>query len=158
MIAPQIVSGTFRVNMFKGIDRLYGSHQEELACQFVQAVRQDWTNMLACLPVSNHNHDILDTHTETLRKIYFKVYKWNSSVKAHCISLDFHPRVALPHALFEEETMNSRTHGDRKPRKIICTVGFGLFSSVAVGKRESTKYVCQKRAVVLSELYFLQNS
>jgi hypothetical protein len=144
--------------MFKGVDRLYGNRQEELASHFVHAVRRDWTNVLGCLPQSNNDGSVLEKHLVELKDIYFKAYEWNGRVKSDCISLDFHPRIFRPQQKFDGEAMNGRIKGNKKPKTVICTVGFGLFSSVSVGKGRSQKSVCQKKAVVLSEIYFLQNN
>jgi hypothetical protein len=158
MIEPQIVFGAFRANMFKGIDHLYGNRQEELASHFVHAVRHDWTKVLGCLPQSNNEGSILEKHLVELKDIYLKAYEWNGRVKLDCISLDFHPRIYPPQKRFDDEVMNGRIKGNKRPKTIICTVGFGLSSSISVGKGRSQKFACQTKAVVLSEIYFLQNN
>jgi hypothetical protein len=156
-IEPQIISGTFRANMFKGVDRLHRSRREELSRQFILAVRHDWTSILPRLPEFNNNGGISDKHMETLKGIYFEAYEWNAMARSHCISLDFHARTSPPDAKFNDQTMDCQVNGDKRPRHIICAVAFGLWSSVAVGKKQNPEYICQEKARVLSELYFQNN-
>jgi hypothetical protein len=166
-IEPQIISGTFRVNMFNGINLLQGgaSHRMQFASQFVQYIRKDWSKVLACLPrPNNRNNGISKTAIKALEAIYCDAYDWNHSVKSRCISLDFHPHIAGDNSSFNEKNMDCRLKGEQRPKSIICTKAFGLLSSEAMGKGrhpevmgKAPTYVCQLKTVVLSESYFQTN-
>ena len=149
-----MVSGTIRVNVFKGIDRLYESRRGELASDFLDSIRQDWTNVLTCLPTPNKYDGLLEKHMKALNKIYSKAYEWNRKVHSHCISLDFLPYLPQPNANFDNQTMDCQVDGTKRPSIIIGAVAFGLLSSVAIGKGKRPEFVCQQKARIISEYYF----
>jgi hypothetical protein len=150
-----MISGTIRVNMFKGIDRLPGIPLDGLATEFIRAICKDWNGVQSYLP-PDCNIGISDKQKKALNGIYFTACEWHRTIQSQCISMDFHIYIDPPNAKFDATRMDPRLRGGAKPMSIICTEAFGLLSSVAGGKKKSPEYVYKRRTQVLSASFFQQ--
>jgi hypothetical protein len=141
--------------MFKAIDHMdHGCSRGQLANHFVQAVHEDWAELLAGVFGPPNIDGISDEHMKTLEIIYLKVYDWNHTVKSRLVSLDYNIYIPSHNVPFDSKNMHCIAKGDRKPGSIICAVWFGLCSSQAVGKQWPPVVVWQQKTDILSELYF----
>jgi hypothetical protein len=93
----------------------------------------------------------------SLKDLLESTYRLNKSMKASCLSLDFHSLLFDGRVEFTPDDM--MPHGDHIPfclpaNHIIAAVNLGLKSSISSGGEASIEYVTQIKAEVLTEGYF----